>query len=437
MLKDIEEKLMSMTRLVHNLPENHSVYLSAFCDPEGLRTRRCITDHYKGSWSSRHDANCFFARYGCGEGLYRDGVDTNRAVSVPLSDVQGSKTQMQTLMKEMLFELESLKCKMADVSLAHQKGRVAEGEPRSPNEAATAEQTPGATGGSLFPAMHKGQVVKYAALGQLFDVRILEVKVIRTCTQKFLVHQVDSEGSPVQHDGAVKEVGREHLFVGAARGQHFPGDLGNGVATSSNHPTQVSEVEVGSEASGYDADGAGSYVSVGTSRTQCFMKEAIFKTTSGDTEFFLYAHELTKGSRVMAADGKTTVEVAAVPELREVDRVVDLQAGSALLSVTPDHRIPMLEEAGGESCDVDAASLKPGAMIFVDGMPTPLVSKYDQVSDDKFQVVKIAFKPDVPVASFTCPPAISSKGSRKKPLRRGKRSRDVPAEYRTVGDYED
>jgi len=254
---------------------------------------------------------------------------------------------------------------MADLSpLSEQKqtleGGYLKGHALTPPEDKTSE-----VGDALFPVLRNGQVVKYAALGKLLDVRILDIRTIHTRVQKFIVHQVDPEGKPMQHEDALREVGREHLFVETACANLCP-KIAIVAPTTSDYPLQVSEVSAGSGASG---DDAGSYVSVGTSQSECFMKEAIFKTKSGDTEFFLYAHELKKGSHVMAEDG-TIVEVAAVPELREVDKIVNLHAGSAFLTVTPDHRIPMLKEITGGRCDMIAASLKPGDLIFVDGNPT-------------------------------------------------------------------
>jgi len=167
------------------------------------------------------------------------------------------------------------------------------------------------------------------------------------------------------------------------------------------------------------SDDAISWISVGTQHPHCFMSDSIFKTMSGQSTFFLPAHELQKGSIVVADDGQTLLEVAAVPETHETDKVIELQAGDATLSVTRDHRIPVAKkEQAGKRSEVQASELKQGDIVFVNGHPAELASIREIKFSQKVGVIKIVFKPDLPVGVFSCPPMISSKGGKKKPLRR-------------------
>jgi TPP-dependent indolepyruvate ferredoxin oxidoreductase alpha subunit len=88
------------------------------------------------------------------------------------------------------------------------------------------------------------------------------------------------------------------------------------------------------------------------------VSDAIFKTKSGQSTFFLPARELQKGSLVVADDGQTLLEVVTTPERHETDTIVELHAGDAVLCVTKDHRIPRLLEKSGQRHEVQAAELK-------------------------------------------------------------------------------
>lgn len=163
-----------------------------------------------------------------------------------------------------------------------------------------------------------------------------------------------------------------------------------------------------------------SFVSV-ASGPDCFVIDWLFKAVSGgsaESIFYLPGSLLAKGSQVLAHDD-TLLEVACAPEEHEADEVIELRAGGALLRVTPEHRVPALRGDGGSFGDVPAKDLCAGDRVYVDGEPVELTSTTP--ISDKVQVLKITFKPDKPVAVFTPPPKILSKGhaSSKMPIRRG------------------
>lgn len=159
-----------------------------------------------------------------------------------------------------------------------------------------------------------------------------------------------------------------------------------------------------------------SWISV---RPHCFMSNALFRTISDQTEFYLSGDKLVKGSRVLADDCKTILEVVCKPEQFEVNKVIKLQAGDATLFVTPDHRVPVLRGPSGEPCDVQAQDIQQGDSVFVNGFPSYLTSVEQHVLPQNQTVLKIAFQPDMPVAVFTPPPAISTKGYMMRRIRRG------------------
>lgn len=167
-----------------------------------------------------------------------------------------------------------------------------------------------------------------------------------------------------------------------------------------------------------ESGSADSFISVGT-QGHCFVSDAIFKTMSGQSVFFLPAVALRKGSRVMADDGCTMLEVVAEPEPYKTDTIIELYTESATLSVTKDHRIPIVSQDNGEQREARAAELKAGVFVFVDGHKAELKGVQEKVLEDEIDVIKIAFKPDLPVGVFSPPATISSQGSKKKAVRRG------------------
>merc|ERR1711920_723490 len=114
-------------------------------------------------------------------------------------------------------------------------------------------------------------------------------------------------------------------------------------------------------------------------------------------EYYLPAQHLAKGSNVIAHDGETVLTVVDL-EQHESDKVIELRAGDASLSVTPDHRVFALPGASGIPCDVKAKELKQGDRIFVNSMPVQLISAEEVTLPQKQAVFKITLNPDMPVA---------------------------------------
>jgi len=179
--------------------------------------------------------------------------------------------------------------------------------------------------------------------------------------------------------------------------------------------TKIDQTEFPSEPTIQSPSESGSAggLSATTSLTNCFDPAGVFQMAAGHQ---LPAHLLRKGSEVLAADG-TLLQVCNEPETKQVDKVVEIFAGKASLVVTEDHRVAVHDDATGAQIDVLAGKLQRGTSVYVNNIPT----KIDNIvpSQGKFDVLKIAFKPDKTVGAATQPPAIASKGSSKKSVRRG------------------
>ena len=208
--------------------------------------------------------------------------------------------------------------------------------------------------------------------------------------------------------------------VHAGVAQHVAGNESGEDASESSLPDQMGYTLVGS-----DDDNAASSVLSRSSwfsvKPHCFMPDAIFKTRSYGTDFFLMGRDLKKGSQVVAGDDKTILEVATNPELCHATEVVDLLAGAATLRVTPDHLVQVPDAAGGSGKNryLPAGKLAVGDLVMLDsGEPVALDSI--AIRPTECEVLKVAFEPDLPVAVFSCPPCILSLGhKRKTKIRRG------------------
>ena len=197
---------------------------------------------------------------------------------------------------------------------------------------------------------------------------------------------------------------------------------------ASNLTEELGYVLVDDAAASSSALSCSSWFSVGP---DCFMPDAIFKTRSGGIEHFLRGRDLQKGSRVVAEDGETMVEVCEVPVLSQAQGFVRLQAEGAMLEVTAEHpvQVPAADdgmddgEGGGSKPYVEAGKLKKGDLVMLDaGEPAPLTNVVSESGD--CEVLKLAFKPNLSVAVFSSPPCILSKGANSKPdPRRGKKCR--------------
>ena len=138
----------------------------------------------------------------------------------------------------------------------------------------------------------------------------------------------------------------------------------------------------------------GSWTHVTSGQPCCFLPDTYFKVVTDDGEICEKpAKMLFKGTRVIAADG-TEIEVLHPPEQHQVDAVIKLQVGSAFLVVSPDHRMLI---PGKET--IQAKELEEGSEVFLDG--TEAKAKLTSVEWNLVptMVVKIAFKPDIPVAA--------------------------------------
>ena len=88
---------------------------------------------------------------------------------------------------------------------------------------------------------------------------------------------------------------------------------------------------------------SGSMISVHTASPCCFLFDSVFQAENGDLR---RGQDLWKGSRILAADGRSMLTVIAAPEIHRVHATVVLQTDTASLQVTFDHRICL---ASGEA----------------------------------------------------------------------------------------
>lgn len=153
-----------------------------------------------------------------------------------------------------------------------------------------------------------------------------------------------------------------------------------------------------------------------TGKPCCYLADTYFKVVTADGEILSPAKMLFKGAQVVAANG-TPVEVVQPPEQHRVDAVIELQADHSSLVVSPDHRILI---PGNKT--VQAMELEVGSEVILDGTQAKLTSMDWKL--EPTMVLKISFRPDLPVAAFMRPPSILSKGSRKRQFRRGKKRGD-------------
>ena len=133
-----------------------------------------------------------------------------------------------------------------------------------------------------------------------------------------------------------------------------------------------------------------SWIHVGSPKPCCFHPEAHFKVFTSDGPVLAPASMLHQGARVQSASGKV-VEVVHPPEQHQVDSIIELKAGTARLVVSPDHRVLI---PGNKT--VKAEELSEGDEVILDGLPARLSSW--QLKTGKMLVIRLGFKPDLPVA---------------------------------------
>jgi hypothetical protein len=132
----------------------------------------------------------------------------------------------------------------------------------------------------------------------------------------------------------------------------------------------------------------------GSPKPCCFHPDAHFKLLSDDGQVLLApASMLHQGARVQSASGKV-VEVVNPPEQHQVDSVIELKAGTASLVVSPDHRVLVPGFPGNKT--VKAEELSEGDVVILDGIPARLSSCERKTG--KMVVIRLGFKPDLPVA---------------------------------------
>jgi len=158
------------------------------------------------------------------------------------------------------------------------------------------------------------------------------------------------------------------------------------------------------EASGISIDTAG----------RCFMTDAVFKAALGG---FVSGQDLSKGSKILAADG-SIMEVADFPEVSEKRGKVVLQTEKAKLEVTADHRVLNVTHDGAQR-KVPAYKLRVGDLVMVDNQPESLTHVYSDPAT--FEVLKIGFSPDKPVEAFSVLPTMQSYGHKMVKRHRGGR----------------
>ena len=186
-------------------------------------------------------------------------------------------------------------------------------------------------------------------------------------------------------------------------------------ASGSNLAEQMGYTLVQTEGEGNAGDGTSSGFSV---QPGCFMLDAVFQCRSSIMDFYLAGKDLRKGSQVVAGDGKSTLEVVDISKGRAAE-VVSLEAGAATLQVTPDHPVQVPDKKGevAEILYQAAGKLAAGDLVVLDsGEPAALTGIHTEPS--ACEVLKVVFEPDLPVAVFSLPPCILSKGQSKKPTRR-------------------
>ena len=108
--------------------------------------------------------------------------------------------------------------------------------------------------------------------------------------------------------------------------------------------------------------------------------------------------------------------MAKTPEICDASEVVELQAGAAILRVTPDHLVKVADPKGEaeESLYLAAGQLKAGDLVVLDSGEAAALSSV-VLRREACQVLKVVFEPDLPVAVFSRPTCILSLGHKRKP----------------------
>ncbi|CAE7408367.1 Hexb [Symbiodinium natans] len=160
-----------------------------------------------------------------------------------------------------------------------------------------------------------------------------------------------------------------------------------------------------------------SYFSVRAPDPCCFMPDALFRMRS---DSFVEGRSLVEGSQVVAWDGETVLKVVQRTVKQAGGNLVDLHAGPAHLRVTKDHLILVPGSNQGTSTYVPAGSLKEGDVVMLDSGEAAVLTHVGACKLPKRQeVLRLVFEPDLPVAVFSWPLSILSKGHCRQESRRG------------------
>ena len=177
----------------------------------------------------------------------------------------------------------------------------------------------------------------------------------------------------------------------------------SGAASSEREPDLAEQLGYGF----VDEDGASILSGSSQVKQNCFMLDSMFKVR---LDVLRKGRDLHKGSQVVAADGKTVLEVVEIKEA-QATQVVDLHVGTDMLRVTPDHRVQVPDGGGklDETLYRPAGQLEEGhSVILESGEAAKLTAVHLKEMDCK--VLKIVFQPDLPVPVFSGPTCILSKG---------------------------
>lgn len=140
----------------------------------------------------------------------------------------------------------------------------------------------------------------------------------------------------------------------------------------------------------------------GHQEPHCFVENTLFLLASG---LFIPASFLTPSHLLMAASGRSVVEVVSVEIHEEKDQqLVMLQAGESYMVVSSDHRV--MAKRGDRPQPVKACTLSKGDEVLCSGERLEALKEVSPFTE-KVRLVEITFRPDEPVEAFHPPSSCS------------------------------
>ena len=221
---------------------------------------------------------------------------------------------------------------------------------------------------------------------------------------------------------------QHQLRIREHKAQDAAGSFLDPMVAAHDHSPDLPEEASGSQDPGSNANVEMGYIVVedGTSSVDddCFMADAMFlRRDEKFRDYFVQGKDLKIGNLVVAGAGTTLLKVVFAQVTCNATQVIHLQAGAAILEVTPNHLVQVSGVNGELDSDrfLKAGSLKTGDKVLLDcGKPVELTS-VETYEDVRCEVLKIFFSPDLPVATFSKPPCILSLGQKgSAPIRRGR-----------------